>query len=480
MEMQICEIKKVSRSTGTKTTIDTLHNFLLKNLNRSVTFKALDLIKQELEYVSVRGTDRHSCGCYMRRTHGLPCACELQYWISNQYSIPLSEIHEYWKKLDIDFSTCYEDAAESAEYYPLQRNLFGETTDICAPPESQKPDKPKKLTGVRVPSAWERIKKACGFKDTNQKKGAGRVAGIRETQAGSPSPMSISRNSWSSGQNMNSWSSGHNMSPPSQNTPTSRAPKTQPSNLGRRQSTSRRRKSTTFSLSGSVLETDFPPYIIPFIDSVTNVIDDGNCGFRAVALAIYGDQEQWKNVRTDLITDLQRRTDLYNQIFHGNTTVDELIERIDYFDSDPAPRRKWMSVPDCGHVIATYYNVVFMTFGPHGGNTCLPAILDGGRGPPINTLVLGHVHRGSHWVLVRKFKSIIIFLSKHIQTMDLIVALNLQLHMYPGDYPVPPLALYWEQYHDDSVHGIDSQFANRIATFNRLHDLDAPRRQLNS
>ena len=195
----------------------------------------------------------------MRRTHGLPCACELQYWLSNQYSIPLSEIHEYWKKLDVDLSSCYEDAAESAEYYPLQRNLFGETTDICAPPESQKPDKPKKLTGVRVPSAWERIKKACGFKDTNQKKGAGRVAGIRETQADSPSPMSISRNSWSSCQNMNSWSSGQNMSPPSQNTPTSRAPKAQPSNLGRRQSTSRRRKSTTFSLSGSVLENDFPP-----------------------------------------------------------------------------------------------------------------------------------------------------------------------------------------------------------------------------
>ena len=62
--------------------------------------------------------------------------------------------------------------------------------------------------------------------------------------------------------------------------------------------------------------------------------------------------------------------------------------------------------------------------------------------------------------------------------MDLIVALNLQLHMHPGDHPVPPLALYWELYHDDSVHGIASQFANRIATFNKLHDLDAPRRRV--
>lgn len=48
--------------------------------------------------------------------------------------------------------------------------------------------------------------------------------------------------------------------------------------------------------------------------------------------------------------------------------------------------------------------------------------------------------------------------------------------MVPGDYPVPPIALFWDRHHHSSANGLDIQYATRISLFNRLHNLDAPRR----
>ena len=37
------------------------------------------------------------CGCVMRTTHGLPCACELARYVVG--TIPLGTIHMFWRRL---------------------------------------------------------------------------------------------------------------------------------------------------------------------------------------------------------------------------------------------------------------------------------------------------------------------------------------------------------------------------------------------
>ncbi|XP_020255315.1 uncharacterized protein LOC109832304 [Asparagus officinalis] len=380
-----------------------------------------------MQVLQEMGQDPTTCGCYLRRTHGLPCAHELQYYIINGYSIPLDQIHDYWKKLDIQFPIFPNDAADGSPTppNPVRRALFEEVPDITAPPTAKKKTKGKKLSSLRVPSAWERVVKQYGFKKSPNKKGPGRVASISASQG---SPMSTSQRT------------GPPVSPSSPNPPCSRPPMSTPSSKG-----------TTFIFKNSVFEREFPPYIRKYIDQCTDVAADGNCGFRAVALAIYGTEDDWVKVRQDLVADLQNRSALYARILGGrsarSSNVTNLIQSIAHYHG-PADDDYWMAVPDCGHVIATTYNVVFMTFSEHGGNTCLPAILDETQGPPTRKVVCGHLSN-DHWIL---------------------------LHMKPGDHPVPPIAFYWNDHHDKSADGLDAQFAFSISHFNRLHNEDGERR----
>ena len=58
-----------------------------------------DTVSRMLEYkhVSYVGIDSSRCGCVMRITHGLPCACELARYVVG--SIPLGVIHMFWRML---------------------------------------------------------------------------------------------------------------------------------------------------------------------------------------------------------------------------------------------------------------------------------------------------------------------------------------------------------------------------------------------
>ena len=44
--------------------------------------------------------DVHACGCIIRKTHGLPCAHEINEYILERRPIPLACIDPHWRKLD--------------------------------------------------------------------------------------------------------------------------------------------------------------------------------------------------------------------------------------------------------------------------------------------------------------------------------------------------------------------------------------------
>ena len=82
----------------------------IKKLHNFVSREAQDIIFHELKQVDNVGTDSSTCGCTLRVTHSLPCACELAKFISVYGSIPLKSIHVHLKLLFIHSSNDLGDS----------------------------------------------------------------------------------------------------------------------------------------------------------------------------------------------------------------------------------------------------------------------------------------------------------------------------------------------------------------------------------
>jgi len=70
---------------------------LYKRLIGMVSRHALNQIAAEFERVNYADIDSSRCGCIMRTTHGLPCACELARYVVGR--IPLDIVHMFWRRL---------------------------------------------------------------------------------------------------------------------------------------------------------------------------------------------------------------------------------------------------------------------------------------------------------------------------------------------------------------------------------------------
>jgi hypothetical protein len=74
-------------------------HYLYALLNFKVSRAALNHIRREELRVEECGMDSKKCGCLMRRTYGLPCACVIARKIKNNLPIRLDEVNAHWKKL---------------------------------------------------------------------------------------------------------------------------------------------------------------------------------------------------------------------------------------------------------------------------------------------------------------------------------------------------------------------------------------------
>ncbi|KAI5427084.1 hypothetical protein KIW84_032494 [Lathyrus oleraceus] len=72
------------------------------NLRGSVSRAALRRIAEELLRVGYVGTNRQICGCTLRLSYVLPCACELGRYAPGGIPIPIDVIHFHWRKLTME------------------------------------------------------------------------------------------------------------------------------------------------------------------------------------------------------------------------------------------------------------------------------------------------------------------------------------------------------------------------------------------
>ncbi|KAI5328027.1 hypothetical protein L3X38_027423 [Prunus dulcis] len=95
-----------------------------------------------------------------------------------------------------------------------------------------------------------------------------------------------------------------------------------------------------------------------------NVKSDGNCGFRAIgSLMGFGDKA-WHKVRKDLLKELRKESVIYELILNGKERIQHIEYMLDYFEDFPLQDR-WMTIPNMGHLIASCYNGILMTWLVH-------------------------------------------------------------------------------------------------------------------
>ncbi|GFS38077.1 hypothetical protein Acr_00g0055490 [Actinidia rufa] len=114
----------------------------------------------------------------------------------------------------------------------------------------------------------------------------------------------------------------------------------------------------------------FPASLRPYILHVKDVALDGNCGFRAIAGLMGIGEDGWVQVRRDLLTELNSHVDDY-KIMYGQQRINELTHCLSWFDGRSGMDR-WMTMPDMGHLIASYYNVVLYLLSHQQCLTFLP------------------------------------------------------------------------------------------------------------
>ncbi|KAI5423603.1 hypothetical protein KIW84_046511 [Lathyrus oleraceus] len=267
----------------------------------SVSRAALRRIAEELLRVDYVGTNRQICGCTLRTSYGLPCACELGRYTLGGIPIPVDVVHVHWRKLtmEVELEVGADDGSE--------------VDMTCAMDELWKRFRSLDVIGKRALKsrvcelAYPTMTPLCPPPEKLKTKGGVKKKG---------------------------------QSQPSQTSKKLKLSKKQPQFI-----------------------LQFPNHFRSYIEDVVNVESDGNCGFRVIAsLHGYG-EDGWPMVRRELgleIIDKDRPT-LYDKLFSNRLSEVRESLMIESFGSQPP--EKWLTIPDMGYLIANRYNVVLVYLG---------------------------------------------------------------------------------------------------------------------
>ena len=276
------------------------------------------------------GTDKSKCGCVVRITHGIPCACQL----SSTRAIELGEIHPHWRRLAIrqdpkpQSEPSYEVdtmrvAVDGLWKRFLGMDLAGRNATVVKVNEIGHPES----TSMNPPT--DRVKKKEKMSRKSWKK----------EQSNKRDPSFFE---YVDSQHDSNTSDAHTM-----------ASKTQPA-------------------KPLLFVTDLPPTYSTFIDEVVNVVNDGNCGYRVFELHVYHSEEYWGLVRGHCYEELVRGWELYKEMFGESRCQQLLGSCIADHSTSFQPMQKWMTLPDMGYVLANAYQRPVVSVARTGSCTIFP------------------------------------------------------------------------------------------------------------
>jgi histone-lysine N-methyltransferase SETD2 len=105
-----------------------------------------------------------------------------------------------------------------------------------------------------------------------------------------------------------------------------------------------------------------PRSMHPFIEDIIDVAPDGHCGFRVVAQHLGKGQDSQGLIRLALIRELTMFRSDYLRFYESEERLQYVLEGLHppkiMPKSGVAPKDKWFTFPDMGHLVATVYGRV--------------------------------------------------------------------------------------------------------------------------
>ncbi|GAB4850773.1 hypothetical protein Ancab_039916 [Ancistrocladus abbreviatus] len=195
--------------------------------------------------------------------------------------------------------------------------------------------------------------------------------------------------------------------------------------------------------------SDIEPHMVPCIHSWVDVVGDGNCGYRAVAVAIGLNENAWAVVRRDLWLEMRSRINLYASVFVCDDVV-TVMQGVAHW-CGLCDSSHWMTMPDIGHVIATRYHVVVVLLSRAESITFLPLTSTVNYDPPTHVITLALLEQTNHFIMINLI----------------------------DDALLPPLVSNWQHCHEESVNGWDLPFHSRFEEYIRFRPKTSTQRYIN-
>ena len=134
-----------------------------------------------------------------------------------------------------------------------------------------------------------------------------------------------------------------------------------------------------------------------YIDDIRDVEGDGNCGFRAIALCLGYNEDQWLYIRKQLLEELESQYYAYHRVFTDG--FNEVYQSLRWFQSPTPFQEHWLHMPLTGYLIANKFGVIVHCLSHEQNTTCFPLW----RGPeefqPHRAITLALVN-GIHYMSV--------------------------------------------------------------------------------
>ena len=115
----------------------------------------------------------------------------------------------------------------------------------------------------------------------------------------------------------------------------------------------------------------FPVDLRPYIRHVKDLAADGNCGFKAIAGLVGLIEDEWIQVKRDLLQELLAHVYHYKQLYQVENRVEELIQTSSHYNDHPSVDY-WMTTPNMGHLTTSRYILVLYHLSTEQCLTFLP------------------------------------------------------------------------------------------------------------
>ncbi|KAK9676139.1 hypothetical protein RND81_11G057100 [Saponaria officinalis] len=291
--------------------------------------KAIEIMEDEVKRGVALGIGLElGCGCVLRTTHGLPCACTLIYLKNKGSRVHLSDIHSFWRTLEYDneeampkndndmFEELVDKARQSDLAYrkvfleKLRDILHPEDEDILAPAVRENRKGRPRCSTTRNKYGFEHSQRKYGTPSTDASTNVQHMVGdFAPGVAGAPLEKNYTKG----------------------------------------------------LLSTWVKRFGVPEDLWPHFDGWFDVGSDGHCGFRVLSHALRGGEEDYIQMRDWCLKEITA-FDVYKGLLeadvmtkNGLSKYENTLRRIRFIHQSGCGEDHWMHSDDL-FVFASLYN----------------------------------------------------------------------------------------------------------------------------